>query len=285
MGDTPLKTLGDFLRSRRSAFDARRVALPKYGTRRVPGIRREELAMLAGVSTSYYTRIEQGVLMPSLNVLDAIAEALQLEPDDRLQLQRLAQALRTVPSSRSPAATTLTPSLERMLRTITHTPAAVLAPDMQLLGWNRICQQVFAPEIPFEAPWTRPETVNWIRLLFLDASCRRVFKDWAHEAEDLVGRLRASHAANFDDEGLNSLIAGMRRDSKEFAALWDRHPVRESSVGLVELNHPTLGELRFQDSLLRPTDDTRQLLLVFVAEVGSETEQKLRQLRSTSSLS
>jgi transcriptional regulator with XRE-family HTH domain len=287
MSDSALKTLGDFLRARRDAFDSSRLSLPRYGRRRVSGIRREELAMLAGVSTSYYTRIEQGVLVPSPDVLDAIADALQLEPDDRRQLQRLAQATRMTPApaSASSGATTIVPSLERMLRTITHTPAAVLAPDMQLLGWNRICQQVFAPEVPFELPWSQPDAVNWVRFLFLDPSTKRLFKDWAHEAEDLVGRLRAAHAANFDDPRLNALIASMRRDSAEFAGLWDRHPVRESSLGLVELNHPTLGELCFQDSVLRPTDDTSQLLLVFVAEAGSETERKLHALREQETLS
>ncbi|GHJ53054.1 DNA-binding protein [Nonomuraea sp. TT08I-71] len=268
--------LGEFLRSRRSAFNPRQLPLPSYGRRRVSGIRREELALLAGVSVSYYTRIEQGVVAASPSVLDAIANALNLDQEDRAQMHRLSRAESPKPVDDGPEA--LAENLQHLLRAIRETPVGVLGRSMNLLGWNRLAHAVFAEHLPFEAPWAGPVALNWARQLFLDAALRRSFADWEAVAQDIVGRLRASQAHHPDDPQVHRLVKDLLGASVEFARLWNAYPVRERSLGAVQLNHPRFGTLHLRDTVLRTAEDDYQLLIVFHAEPGSETEQKLRSI-------
>ncbi|MFD1082340.1 helix-turn-helix domain-containing protein [Micromonospora andamanensis] len=265
--------LGEFLRSRRSAFDPGQLPLPSYGRRRVSGIRREELALLAGVSASYYTRIEQGAVAASPTVLDAIANALNLDQEDRAQMHRLSRAESPRLLDNDPEA--LAENLQLVLRTIRETPVGVLGRSMNLLGWNRLAHAVFADHLPFEAPWAGPTALNWARQLFLDAAHRRRFADWEMVAQDIVGRLRASQAHHPNDQQIQAVVKDLLTASPEFARLWNAHPVRERSMGAVQLDHPRFGTLHLRDTVLRTAEDDHQMLIVFHAEPGSETEQKL----------
>ncbi|MBL7257622.1 helix-turn-helix domain-containing protein [Paractinoplanes lichenicola] len=268
--------LGEFLRSRRGAFDPGLLAMPSYGRRRVPGIRREELALLAGVSVSYYTRIEQGAVTASASVLEAIATALRLDQEDRAQMYRLSRAGRETTEPEQ-----LADTLQLVLRTIQETPVGVLGRSMSLLGWNRLAHAVFADHLPFETPWAEDGSANWARLLFLDDKVRGRFAEWAVQARDIVGRLRTSQARHPGDPQIEALVGELSTASPEFGALWSAHPVRERSLGLVRLAHPRLGDLLLRDTVLRPAEDDDQLLILFHAEPGSSSERKLSELRRT----
>lgn len=232
------KELGTFLRSRRDAADPDRLGVPRYGRRRVAGIRREELAVLAGVSTSYYVRIEQGSVSASPSVLEAIASVLGLDNEERRHMHQLAQC-RYAPADAG--AMSLSADIELVLRNVSTVPIGVLAHDMTVLGWNQLCHAVFAGHRPFEAPWSEPGSVNWARMLFVDPACRRLFVDWDAVTIDLAGRMRASFARTPDDPALAAVIGELVDTSERFATLWNWHPVRQRSLGTVQLNHPTPG--------------------------------------------
>ena len=274
---TPEIVLGDFLRTRRSGMDHRSTSLPSHGMRRVPGLRREELAMLAGISTSYYTRIEQGaVSRVSVEVLSAIARALRLDEADRVHLFRLARLLpQPAPDSHARG---VRPHIELLLQRLDWIPAVVLGRDMALLGWTRTYHRVFADHIPFEAPW-RELPVNWCRLVFVDDQVRDRFAEWEPVARDLVGRLRTSQALHPGDGALSELVDSLRGESAEFALLWDEHPTRDAPLGAVHIRHRSLGDLRLTDAVLRPADDDDKLVVVFLPEPGSPTERALHVLR------
>lgn len=272
----PNKELGDFLRARRDAADPDALNVPRYGRRRVAGIRREELALLAGVSVSYYVRIEQGAVTASPAVLEALAIALGLDDEDRRHMFRLARTRDYGPDAvGSPR---LAEPLEQLLRTLTVTPVGILGHDTALLGWNRLAHAVFASHVDFEAPWSSPR-LNWARLLFLDDASRSLFTDWDAATIDLTGRIRASYARNPNDPALAMLVDELTRRSDRFATLWQWQPVRQRPLGTVVLNHPVVGTLELHDTVLRPADADDQLVIVFQAEPGSESERRLAQLR------
>jgi transcriptional regulator with XRE-family HTH domain len=275
MGDGN-EALGDFLRSRRDAADPARLALPSYGRRRVSGIRREELAVLAGVSTSYYVRIEQGVVTASPGVLEAIAAALRLDEEDRRHLVRLAQTRDYGPAD--PPGEGLPEGVERLLRTYDDVPIGVLGRDMALLGWNRLGHQVFAGHLPFDAPSSTPGGFSWARMLFLDERARSLFVDWEEVTIDIVGRLRASHARDPADVAIALLIDELGTASERFATLWRWHPVRQRPLGEVHLDHPVVGDLRLRDLILRPADADEQMVILF-QPADPDTEARLRTLR------
>ena len=157
-------------------------------------------------------------------------------------------------------------------------PIGVLGHDMRVLGRNRLCRAVFAAHVPFDAPWSAPDTVNWARLLFTDPARRTLFVDWDEVTVDLAGRMRNSLARTPTDAGLRALVDELRDTSDRFATPWDWHAVRERSLGVVQLSHPTVGMLELHDMVLGPADCDRQLLIVFQADPGSVSEQRLAQL-------
>jgi transcriptional regulator with XRE-family HTH domain len=273
------KALGDFLRARRDAADPDALRLPSYGRRRVAGLRREELAVLAGVSTSYYVRIEQGSVTASPAVLEAIATALHLEAEDREHMFQLARTRDYGPDTAGP--THLPEQIEQLLRTLTDVPIGVLGHDMRLLGWNQLAHAVFADHIAFDAPWSAPDGVNWARVLFCDPRCRVLFTNWDAVTIDVCGRLRASFARDPNDGAVRDIVDELCDTSDRFASLWRWQPVRERPLGTAHLNHPTVGTLELYDTVLRPADADDQLVIVFQADPGSVTEQRLQQLART----
>ncbi|WP_127793839.1 helix-turn-helix domain-containing protein [Agromyces sp. LHK192] len=254
--------VGEFLRIRRSSL----APPPSSTARRVSGLRREEVAERAGVSVSYYTRIEQGVVTASSDVLSAIGRALALDDDDREHLLDLvAAADRTVPTvpagAGSSSAAAIDAGLARVLESIDDIPAGVLGHDMTLLGWNRLAHEVFAPHLDFDGP--RTHRLNWAWMLFMDQRCRARFDPWEPVAIDMVGRLRASRAKHPWAGPLAALIRRLRTECADFERIWRRYPVRLGALGEVRLSHPDLGTLRLRDTVLRTNDDSQQLLIVF----------------------
>jgi transcriptional regulator with XRE-family HTH domain len=265
-------SLGEFLRSRRARLQPADLGLPELGRRRrVPGLRREELAQLAGVSPDYYVRMEQGRAQNvSEAVLDAVASALRLDEDERRHLIDLA---RPVPTRRQ------TTRPQRVRSTLRRTVEAVDLPSMVLgrrcdvLAWNRAMASLITDFGALPA-----EGRNMARLVFLDDAVASLYLEWPRKAREVVGFLRLDAGRHPDDPRLAELIGELSMRSAEFRQLWAAHDVRDKSHGRHQLRHPLVGELTIDYETLRPSDDPDQVLVVCSAEPGSPSESALRLL-------
>src|SRR5690349_15262405 len=235
--------LGDFLRSRRARLTPAAAGVDDFGERRrVPGLRREELARLAGVSTGYYTRLEQGHgHRASPAVLDALADALRLDADERAHLHVLA-GTRGRGAGRGQVPEAVHPRLSRLLAAL-GAPAVVLGRHVDVLAWNRLGHALLAPHLDQDA---RP---NWVRLFFLDPHVRALFGDWRQKAADTVADLRVIAGRRPGDVTLAELVADLAGTSAEFAALWAAHPVRGCAHHTRDYHHPVAGPLTLTDDL------------------------------------
>ncbi len=261
--------LGEFLRSRRARLRPEDVGLIDYGDRRrVPGLRREELARLAGVSAGYYTRLEQGQSTNASDaVLDAVARVLRLNDEEWVHLQSLAR--QRPKARRHVRAEQIRPSVRQMIDSFTGVPALVIGRRADVLAWNRMAHALLAGHLELDAP-TRPSTQpNLARLAFLDPHTRELYVDWKRKARDVVAFLRVSAARWPDDPRLTELIGELSVHSTEFAGLWSTHPVRECSHNTRDYQHPIVGALTLNDELLHLPDDQGQRLVVLNAEPGS----------------
>ena len=226
--------LGDFLRTRRAQLRPEDVGVPTYGERRrVPGLRREELALLAGVSVSYYTRLEQGQSQSaSPEVLDAIARALRL---DESEVRR--------PRGRRPAPERVTEAMRQLLDALGDVPAIVLGRRSDVLAWNRPGHALFAGHLAPRAPESAAGRPNMARLVFLDAHTRGLYADWPDKARAVVGNLRLVAGRHPDDGALHALVGELSAKSPEFASMWADHRVRACSVAAYAMRHPLVGAL------------------------------------------
>ena len=237
--------LGDFLQARRSQLRPEDLGVPTYGERRrVPGLRREELALLAGVSASYYTRLEQGQsLNASPEVLDAIARALRLDEAERLHLHNLARSAKGPARGRRPAAERVTEATGQLLEALADVPALVTGRRSDVLAWNRLGHALFAGHLDPRAP-DRPATrPNMARLVFLDAHTRDLYADWPGKARAVVGNLRLVAGQYPDDAALHALVGELSAKSPDFASMWADHRVRACSVAAYAMRHPLVGPL------------------------------------------
>ncbi|MFE5913401.1 helix-turn-helix transcriptional regulator [Streptomyces wedmorensis] len=265
--------LGEFLRSRRARLKPQDVALPDFGRhRRVPGLRREELAQLAGVSVAYYTRLEQGNgRNVSLEVLDSIARALRLSGAERDHLTRLAKP---APGRRRPSRPQrLRPGVRQLMDAMTGVPAYVVGRRTDVLGSNRMAAALFG-----DVTALPPEERNIARLLFLGDNCRELFVDWEQKACEVVSHLRVDAGRHPDDPLLSALVGELSVKSEPFRNLWAAHHVKDKGHGAKRLRHPLVGELTLWCETLVVADDQEQYLVTFHAEPGSPSEESLRLL-------
>ncbi|MFR9789384.1 helix-turn-helix domain-containing protein [Streptomyces sp. MB22_4] len=268
--------LSEFLRSRRARLKPQDVGLPDFGRhRRVPGLRREELAQLAGVSVAYYTRLEQGNgRNVSAEVLDSIARALRLTDAEHAHLTHLAK-----PKShkKKPAARQqhVRPPLRQLLDTMEGVPAYIVGRRSEILAWNRMAAAVFGDWAELPAAER-----NWARLVFLKADYRELFVDWEQKAIDIVCALRMDAGCYPDDPRLSALVGELSVKSEEFRRLWATHDVKENRHGVKRLHHPLVGELALNFESFRLTDGTEQSLVAYHAEPGSPSAESLRLLAS-----
>ncbi|MFE5813054.1 helix-turn-helix domain-containing protein [Streptomyces sp. NPDC056479] len=237
--------LGDFLRTRRSQLRPADVGVPTYvERRRVPGLRREELAQLAGVSVSYYTRLEQGHSQSaSPEVLDAIARALQLDESERLHLHDLAGADRHRPRNRRPAPERVTEAARQLLDVLEDVPAVVLGRRSDVLAWNQLGHALFAGHLDPDGPQGVGERPNMARLVFLDDHTRELYADWPSKARAVVGNLRLVAGQHPQDGALHALVGELGSKSTEFASMWADHQVKPCTVAAYEMRHPLVGNL------------------------------------------
>ncbi|MEU7408816.1 helix-turn-helix transcriptional regulator [Streptomyces sp. NPDC042638] len=274
--------LGEFLKSRRAAVRPEDVGLTTAPERRrVAGLRREELALLAGVSITHYTRLEQGrATGVSDSVLDAVARTLRLTEDETDHLRDLARpALRCRPAA--PRAEQATPSARQLLAAMTDIPALILDRRGDVLAWNRLGHVLLAGHLPWESPKTPAARPNLIRMLFLDERYRERYADWKEEAHLAVASLRLVAGRHPDDRALAELIGRLSILSDEFTALWARHPVRTCTSGRKSLHHPEVGPLELSFENLTLPGSAGQRLITYTAEPGTPSDAALRLLAST----
>jgi transcriptional regulator with XRE-family HTH domain len=266
-----------FLTSRRARITPEQAGLPVYGAnRRVPGLRREEVALLAGVSVDYYTRLERGNLGGvSEAVLDALARALQLDEAEREHLFDLARAANTTaPTRRRPAQQRVRPGVQRILDAL-DAPADVRNGRRDILAANRLGYALYS-EL-FIDP-VRP--ANIARFVFLSPRAREFFPDWEGAANDLVANLRTEAGRNPHDRGLQDLVGELSTRSQEFRTRWAAHNVRQHQTGRKRLHHPVVGDLELTYEVLALPADPGLSLVVYGAEPGSASQDGLRFLAS-----
>ena len=232
--------LADFLRRARSASDPARAGLPSDGrVRRVPGLRREEVALLAGVSTDYYTRLEQGrPITPSPGVLDAVARALALDQAGHAHLRDLVGPASRRARDRPAAVQRVRPGLHQFLDALDGQPALVLGRRTDVLASNLMARALFAD---FER--MVPAERNYARWMFLTDEARNLFVDWEIHARAAVESLRLDVGSDLQDRGVEALVAELSERSREFRSWWSEHRVHQRTHGSKRLRHPAVGEL------------------------------------------
>ncbi|MGW7421414.1 helix-turn-helix domain-containing protein [Streptomyces sp. NPDC054813] len=268
--------LSEFLRTRRARLLPGDVGLPDFGRhRRVPGLRREELAQLAGVSVAYYTRLEQGNgRNVSAEVLDAIARALRLSDAEHAHLMHLAKGKQHKKKA-SARPQQVRPALGQLLEAMDGVPAYIGGRRSDILAWNGMAAAVFGDWS--ELPVTER---NWARLVFLRPEYRDLFVEWEQKAIDIVCLLRMDAGCFPDDTRLSALVGELSVKSEEFRRLWATHDVKEKSHGVKRLHHPLVGELSLSYESFRMPDDPDQSLVTYHAEPGSASAEALRLLAS-----
>ncbi|WP_181786264.1 helix-turn-helix domain-containing protein [Streptomyces phytophilus] len=276
--------LGTFLHARRTRLRPEDVGLRDLGPRRrVAGLRREELAQLAGVSVSYYARLEQGLSRgASAEVLDAIARALRLDDHEREHLVRLAGAARRAPRVRRPRPEKLADETRDLLRAVDGAPALVLGRRTDVLAWNAPGHALLAGHLDVSGPDDPAERPNTSRMLFLDPHCRELYADWQRKARAVVGNLRAAVGRHPEDPLLAGLIGELTMKSQEFVALWGDHRVAPCDAAAYELHHPVVGPVTVTQQTLSIARSPDQTLVVCTAAAGSASEEALALLRQVS---
>ncbi|MCT2589340.1 helix-turn-helix transcriptional regulator [Streptomyces sp. N2-109] len=272
--------LGEFLRSRRALLSPEDVGFaPGSGPRRVPGLRREEVAYLAGISVEYYVRLEQG-RNPGVSdaVLDAVARVLRLDEDERTHLHRIARhpghTARRERTRRAPPQQAR-PGIRQLLHAVGDTPAFVFGRRMDILAWNRLAGALITD---FDA--LPPHERNLARLVLLDEDVVRLYPDREFVAKDTVGHLRIDAGRNPDDPELAALVGELSLKSEEFRRHWSIHTVKSKSHGYKRFAHPVVGPMTLRFETLRLPDDPDQFLTVYTAGPGSADEECLRILAS-----
>lgn len=265
--------LGQFLRAKRALIRPGEAGVPTYGRRRVPGLRREEVAQLAGVSTDYYIKLEQGRTNGvSDSVLDAIADALRLDDTEREYLRNLVRPVAgEPPRADSPP---VRPGLLRLLESMPDVPALVVGPSLHYLAWNDLGDALLDASAAARAGRSAAHQV------FLGPNARDLHLDWTGTTRDLVGYLRFSAGRDPNDTAVAAVVAELAARSDEFRTLWAQHAVRDKAPGRRRFNHPAVGTLDLAYEFLRLPEHENQVLVTYTAEAGSPTEERLRLLAS-----
>ncbi|HWS52269.1 MAG TPA: helix-turn-helix transcriptional regulator [Microbacterium sp.] len=280
--DRPVTELGEFLRSRRDRLTPETAGVRWYGRRRVPGLRREELAQLAGVSATYLTRLEQGQSQNASDaVIDALARALQLDSDERSHLFALAH--RTPAEQPREVEPEIAKSgAEQLLHAMGDVPAVLLGRFNDILAWNRAGHLLLAGHLDVDSPARLADRPNHIMMLFRDPHTRDLYIDWEVEAEVAVASMRYAAAKYADDHHLAALVGELSLKSPEFASLWARHSVRLCTSGTKRFRHPAVGELELDYEVLHLPEGNGQRILAHTARPGSPSQAALSLLSAVS---
>lgn len=267
----------EFLSSRRARLSPDQAGLPAFGgNRRVPGLRREEVSLLAGVSVDYYTRLERGDLSGVSNtVLDALARALQLDDAETAHLFDLARTANASPVARKPRkkATGLRPSILRLLDAMTEAPAVVRNNYFDYLAGNALGRALYLPVFAYPAP-------NSARFAFLDPAARDFYPEWERNTRELVAAMRGDAGRDPYDKKLTDLVGELSTRSERFRTLWAAHDVRYHRTGTKRINHPIVGEMELTYEAFELPADPGLQLSTYTAEPGTSSAEKLKLLAS-----
>ncbi|RLK52605.1 helix-turn-helix domain-containing protein [Microbacterium telephonicum] len=267
----------EFLTSRRDRLTPDRAGLPAFGgNRRVPGLRREEVALLAGVSVDYYTRLERGDLSgASESVLDGLARALQLDEAETAHLFDLARTANASPAARRPRRKTdaVRPSLQRLLDAMTEAPAIIRNNYFDYVAANPLARALYSPVFADPAP-------NSARFAFLDPAAREFYVEWDKNTQELVAAMRGEAGRNPFDRRLTDLVGELSTRSERFRTLWAAHNVRFHRSGVKRIHHPVVGELELTYEAFELPADPGLTLSTYTAEPGTPSADALRVLAS-----
>ncbi len=248
------RELGDFLRSRRSRLSPEAVGLAGGRRRRTPGLRREEVAQLAGIGTDWYIRLEQGrAVSPSVTTVESLARALRLDPVEQAHLRALTRNAERRPLGREVVPGSLRQTVEAL-----NLPAYVTGRRWDVLAWNAAAAELFAFDRIPEADR------NTLILVLTNPKTRALFgADWEREARRMVAQFRATHDLWAQDPAFTDLLERLRAGCPEFAGWWDTHDLRETSAGQKRLTHPRKGALRLQYTSFQANDDPSLKLVIY----------------------
>ncbi|MBB6669872.1 helix-turn-helix transcriptional regulator [Cohnella nanjingensis] len=272
---TRLQALSAFLKAQRAKLTPQSVGLPEGMRRRTPGLRREEVAHLAGVSSTWYTWLEQGRdIQASLSVLDNIAEALRLTPDERKYLIALASDSGIGTALHAPEPTPrITPALEKILAELRYCPTIISDRRCQIVGWNEAAAHVF---LGFEA--VPPEQRNMIRLLFARKEFRRLAVNWEHFASGYLAIFRAYYGQYVEDDWYDRFLTEMGGLYPDFEQLWHDSRVNSAPEVVLEFRHAKAGKMLFHLTSLQVHGSADLRMSVYTPASNSPTETKLRRL-------
>jgi transcriptional regulator with XRE-family HTH domain len=273
MNGQPNVELREFLRSRRARVTPAAAGLPlRHGARRVPGLRREEVAQLAGVSVDYYVRLERGrTANVSESVLDAVARALQLNDLERTHLFTLAKPSRARPLPPQQ----VRPGLRLLVDSITDVPVLVVGRRLDVLAANPLARVLYTD---FDA--LPPHFRNMARLVFLHDHVRSLCTDWRATAQGIVANLRLYAGRNPHDPALAELVGDLSVQDPDFRRWWADHDVDQHTYGVRHCHHGLVGDLELGYEAFTPTDDPEQTLWVSTVQPGSVSEERLKVLAS-----
>ncbi|GLY50344.1 helix-turn-helix transcriptional regulator [Lentzea sp. NBRC 102530] len=265
--------LAEYLQACRARLRPEQVGLATYGERRrVPGLRREEVASLAGVSASYYVRLEQGqALHASQEVVDALARALQLDAGEHAHLWELARPRKRTAAPKQPVER-VSPDTAELIGTFEHVPAILLGRRGDVLAWNALGHALFAGHLDPLSPGRPADRPNMTRLVFLDAHTRELYPNWTVKAHAVVSNLRAVAGKYPDDQELSALVGELATRSPEFARMWANHHVRPCDSTTHRMHHPVAGPLVVNQQTLRIPQAPDQTLTVVTTPPGSDDQ-------------
>ncbi|MBY8862920.1 helix-turn-helix transcriptional regulator [Nocardia sp. CA2R105] len=265
--------LGEFLKTRRAELPPATAGLPHSLGRRVPGLRREEVAVLAAISTDYYRRLEQGRIEASPSVLASLARVLRLDDDQRTYLYELAG---TYCPPRPPSARLRVQcQLQRVLDDMAHTPAWAFGPRTEVLAWNAMGAALVTDfaKIPEDQRY-------YIRMLFADPALRSLYADWEEVTRLGIAQMRRHNSQNPDDPQLKALVTELSACYPQFRRWWADHDVATRDAGRKHLRHPVVGDLLLDWNVMSWAADPDQGIIMWTAEPGSPSEDALRLLAS-----
>ena len=265
----------EFLTSRRARVTPDQAGLPAYGSnRRVQGLRREEVAILAGISVEYYTRLERGnAAGMSESVVEGLSLALQLDEAEQTHLADLVRAANSRRAPRRRVAQRVRPVVQQVLDSMTYAPAFVLNERLDVLAANELGRALYAPM--FGDP---RDPVNHARFIFLDPGSRDFWVNWEKAAKDTVAILRAAAGRDPYDRHLSDLVGELSTRSEEFRVRWAAHDVKFHHTGVKDIHHPLVGDLTLAFESLQVSADAGQILLVYSAEPGTASREALNLL-------
>ncbi|TDU05916.1 Xre family transcriptional regulator [Streptomyces sp. 846.5] len=274
--DAHRNDLGEFLKARRAELAPAAVGLPDGGPRRVAGLRREEVAVLAAISTDYYSRLEQGRMPASPSVLASLAQVLRLDDDQRAYLYELAAKDEFRPPRRVPRPKVQVQlQLQRMLDDMAHTPAFVIGPRTEVVAWNAMGAALITDfaKIPEKQRY-------YIRMLFTDPAMRELYADWEGVTRLSIAQMRMHNANNPGDAQLAELVGELSVQDAQFRQWWADHHVANRGTGTKHLRHPVVGDLHLDWNAVTWAADPDLQIIVWTAEPSSPTHDVLRLLAS-----